>query len=251
MSNPKKSEAILLRKVELRETSLLLTFYTKESGKISGVIKGVRSPQPQFAGVYEPFTLDKVTYYEKSNKDLFVISQCDLLEYFSPIRTDIERIAYAGYFIEFVDSVCQASEKNEDIFFLLRDSLEAISNKQGSLKRIARIFEIKLLNLIGLMPRLKQCVECDSNDTTKGAFSIKNGGMLCEQCIKTDITSRKILQETVNFMEIIRTMPYEKTLRIKVSENVGKDLEDILRGFLDYHVQKRFKSLEFMKQIGI
>ena len=79
MSHPKDSEAILLKKFDLRETSILLTFFTKESGKIRGVIKGVRSPQPQFAGVYEPFTLDKITYYEKKNKDLFVISHCDLL----------------------------------------------------------------------------------------------------------------------------------------------------------------------------
>jgi DNA repair protein RecO (recombination protein O) len=101
------------------------------------------------------------------------------------------------------------------------------------------------------MPRLKQCVECDSKDTFNGAFSIKNGGMLCGKCIKKDITSRKILQGTVNFMDFISTMPYEKTLRINVTEKVGKDLEDVLRGFLDYHVQKRFKSLEFMRQIGV
>ena len=251
MSKIKTSEAILLKKMELRETSLILTLFTKESGKISGVIKGVRSPQPQFAGVYEPFSLGKVVYYEKRNKDLFIISNCDLLEYYSNIRENLDRIAYAGYFCEFTDSVCSLSQKNEEVFELLKNSLNALNEAKHSIKRIARIFEIKMLKTIGLIPRLNECVSCSDEKYKDPRFSIKNGGVLCSKCSKSDIASRKILVGTIRFMEAVKDEPYDRALRIKVTEPVGKDIENIMRGFLDYHVQKRFKTLDFIQQVGV
>ena len=251
MSKIKTSEAILLKKIELRETSLILTFFTQKSGKISGIIKGVRSPQPQFGGVYEPFSLDKVIYYEKRNKDLFVISQCDLLDYYSNIREDLKRISYAEYFCEFTDSVCSICQENNDIFDLLKDSLDTLNEAKHSIKRIARIFEIKMLKTIGLSPRLKECMSCADKDYKDPRFSIKNGGVLCGKCSRTDITSRKILGGTIRFIEAVKDASYDRALRIKVDEPVGKDIENIMRGFLDYHVQKRFKTLDFMQQVGV
>ena len=118
-----ETDAILLKKTELRETSFLLDFYTKESGKIKGVIKGVRSPQPQFSALYEIFTLDRISFYERKNKDIYIIAQCELLDFFSGLRKDLERLGYAAYYAELINETCGIGEKNEDIFELLLEIL--------------------------------------------------------------------------------------------------------------------------------
>ena len=245
------TDAILLKKTELRETSLLLDFYTKESGKIKGVLKGIRSPQPQFGALFEVFTLDRILFYERKNKDIFIISQCELIDFFPNLRKDLEKLGYAFYYTELIDSALGSGERNEEIFNLLLDSLRFLS-QPGSAKRITRVFEIKLLKALGMMPRLNRCINCQ-NDILPGnaRFSIKDGGVLCNQCFKIDVKAKPVLAGTLNFIDRVAETPMERVSRIKVSKDVGKGVESILRDFLNFHIDKRFKTIGFMQEVGV
>jgi len=246
-----ETEAILLNKIELRETSLLLDYYTKESGRIKGCIKGVRSPQPQFGSVYEILTLDKIIFYERKNSDIYTVSRCELVDYFPELRKDLKKLGYAAYFAELINTTCGIGEKNEGIFEVLVESLRALCGS-GSAKRITRVFEIKLLKALGLVPRLRQCVNCGSEDITRETrVSIKSGGVLCRRCASVDLASIPILAGTLNFIESVAHMPLEKVSRIKLSDPVGKEVERFLKVFLDFHVHTHFKSMEFMKEVGV
>ena len=104
-----KSYGIVLRRQELRETSVILTFYTADFGKIKGVLRGVRGSRQQCAGAaHEVCALDEVVFYERKISDFFTVSQCDLVEFFSPVRASLERLAYAAYMAELTDSVTPA-----------------------------------------------------------------------------------------------------------------------------------------------
>jgi DNA repair protein RecO (recombination protein O) len=244
-----KSEAIVIRRQDLRETSLILTFYTKDFGKIKGIVRGVRGPHAQYGGgSLEIFAHDEIVFYERKKADVFTISQCDLLEFFNPVRQSLERLAYATYMIELLDSVTTLSDKNTEVFDLLLNSLKLLSG-EASARRVARIFEIKLLGLLGLMPTLTECAYCSGKVDVSAKFSIAHGGLICKTCIDKDKNALPIMAGTVKFIEHIRSLPFEKVERIKVSNVVGKELEAILRKFLDYHIERRLRSLEFLKEI--
>ncbi len=244
-----KSEAIVIRRQDLRETSLILTFYTKDFGKIKGIVRGVRGPHAQYGGgSLEIFAHDEVVFYERKKSDVFTISQCDLIEFFNPIRQSLERLAYANYIIELLDSVTSLGDKNAEVFELLLNSLRLLSG-ESSARRVARIFEIKLLGFIGLMPTLRTCAYCGGKVDTSARFSIAHGGLICKSCVDKDRNAVPILAGTVKFIEHIRCLPFEKVERIKVASAVGKELESILRKFLDYHIERRLKSVEFLKEI--
>lgn len=245
-----KSAGILLRRQELRETSLILTFYTRDFGKIKGVIRGVRGSRAMIAGggSFEPFARDEIVFYEARRGDLYNISQCDLLEYFNPIRSSLDKISYAAYMIELLDSVTAIADRNPDAFDLLLNSLGLLSG-ESSPKRVARIFEIKLLHLLGLMPTLEFCATCGSAAGAGARFSFIHGGLICKNCFGADPTSRAVLAGTIKFIEYVRLAPFDKVTRVKVSREVGKELEVILRRFLDYHIERRLKTVEFLKEI--
>ena len=244
-----KSEAVVIRKQDLRETSLIITFYTKDFGKIKGIVRGVRGPHAQYGGgSLEIFAYDEIVFYERKKSDIFTVSQCDLIEFFNPIRQSLERLAYATYIIELLDSVTGLSDKNTEVFDLLLNSVKLLSG-EASAKRVARIFEIKLLGLLGLMPTLVFCAYCGGKTDASAKFSIAQGGLICTACADKDRNAVPILAGTVKFIEHIRGLPFEKVERIKVANAVGKELESILRKFLDYHIERRLKSLEFLKEI--
>jgi DNA repair protein RecO (recombination protein O) len=246
-----KSEGIVLRRQDLRETSVILTFYTKHSGKIKGILRGVRGPRPQGAAgaCLELFALDELVYYERKSSDIYTVSQCDLAEFFAPIRASLEKLSYATYIVELLDSVTAACDKNDEVFELLLNSLRLLSG-ESSPRRVARIFEIKLLYLLGLMPSLQACASCGRKIAGGERFSFRHGGLICKDCRPQDKAAAPILAGTAKFMEHIRSSPFEKVARVKVAAQVGKELEATLRKFLDYHIERRLKTLNFIKEIG-
>lgn len=240
----------MLRRRDLRETSLILTFYTRGFGKIRGILRGVRGPRAPATGggSLELFARDEIVFYERQSSDIYNISQCDLLEFFNPIRASLEKIAYAAYITELVDSVTPLADKNEEVFDLLLNSFRLLSG-ESSARRVARIFEIKLLHLLGMMPTLEICANCGNRVGPGARFSYRHGGLICIGCLGADQEARPVLAGTIKFIEYIRSSPFERVARVKVSAQVGKELETILRRFLDYHIERRLKTVEFIKEI--
>lgn len=247
----KKSDAILLKKQELRETSLFTTFYTRESGRIYGVMKGVRGQRGHYGISPQPFSLNEIVFYERKDKDVFIVSQCELKEFFARIREGLEQTSYAMYFIELVNAVTPVGEKNEKMFELLENCLRLLDGP-ASARRTARVFEIRLLNLLGLMPSLNKCAVCGSDKIDKQPrFSFKEGGVLCGACAAKDRNGYPVSTGTLNFIDHINRSEWDRIPRIKVSADVGRQVEETLRRFFNYHLHINPKSLEFMKKTQV
>jgi len=242
------AEGIILRKYYLRETSYILVVFTREFGKIRAVMKGVRNPYPQFAGNFEIFTRCRLLFYRKKKKPMDLITQCETLDPFLPVRKDIERLTYASYFIELIDKVTVDHDVNEDLYRTLVESLRLLGTG-SSAKRVGRIFELKLLGAMGLSPRLDGCAECGAAIEKEGAFSVKSGGMLCAGCARRGGKAQRVSLGTVKFMSKIQSSDIAGTSRIKVSREVGRETEKILKSFLGYHIGRPVKSLKFLEQL--
>lgn len=243
-----KSDGIILRSQELRQTSLIVNLYTRDFGKIKGVFKGVRGPKAQVGTFIHLFSLNQIIFYERRRTPFYTISGLELLDYFGPIRKDYVRVGFASYFLDMVDSFTEIGDKNKALFELLLNSLKLLCGS-SSPRRIARIFEIKLLGLLGIMPEVKRCLNCN-RQIAQPRFSLKLGGLLCSLCRDRDITAQAVLLGTVNFIRAVGESSFDKVIRLKVSEKVGRDVERTLRGFLDYELGRRPKTVDFLEKIG-
>ncbi|MBU1888403.1 MAG: DNA repair protein RecO [Candidatus Omnitrophica bacterium] len=146
-----KTDAVLLKKRDLRETSLILTFFTRDFGKVHGVLKGARGTRARTSANPLFFSLDHIVFYEKKNSDLFIISQCDALKTFLNVLRDWDRASVAYYILELVDVFTEPGESIEPIFEGLLNSLMLLDgNKDPGV--IARLFEVKFLMVMGLWP---------------------------------------------------------------------------------------------------
>src|SRR3989338_11065325 len=94
------TEALVLNRREFRETSILATFYSKDFGKIKGILKGIRGEKARWGSSTELFSLNKIVFYEKTKGEFNNITQCDLTDGFFGIRKRLNAIAYASYLSE-------------------------------------------------------------------------------------------------------------------------------------------------------
>ena len=147
-----KTEAILLRRQEIRETSLLLTGFSREMGKFLGLLKGVRGARAAVPWYPEPLTLQAVVLYERRRSPWALVSHCDLLEPFEPLRRDLSRLAYATYLLDLVDGMTGLRDPHPEIFDLLHAGLRGLERAQTDPGSLARCVEAHLLKQCGLLP---------------------------------------------------------------------------------------------------
>lgn len=245
-----KTLAFVLRSCDYRDTSLLVDFYTRDFGKIHGIVKGIRDARARYGSTLEAFSLNEILFYRRRRGgDLHQVTQVDLVNLYSGVRGDLERLGYASYFVELLNEWVEAEEANDGIFDLVKDSLEFLSSG-ASPKRSARIFEVKLLGLLGLMPEIKSCVICRSPEPRPAFFNVAVGGIHCRAC-RTEGTSLAVSPGTLHFLEHVRRSDVAGLSQVKVSQEVGRELERILRRFVDFHLSNKLKSIVFLEKMGL
>jgi len=241
-----KNEGIVLRKTDFRTTSIILTLYTKDFGKIKGVVKGVRGSRPVSFGLPEIFTLNEIVFYQ-SKRDICYISHCDLIDYFKTIRNNFDSSIYASYAVDIFDAVTGMNQPNIGLFNLLCSYLQAL-NTDLNQRLATTVFEIKLLTLAGIGPRLDSCASCGGSvNENEHVFSIINGGLVCEKCSGRDSSRIKLSKKNVHFLRNTAESNWEDSLKVQNASDIG--LEKMLKNFVNYHLQPGIKSAEFLNLV--
>ena len=149
-----KTEAILLRRQEVRETSLMLVAFSRQLGKVQGLVKGVRGARAAVPWYLEPMTLQSLVLYERRRSPWALISACDLLDAFDPIRRDFQRTAHAFVCLELVDALTGVGDPHPEIFDLLLAALRAMG-QSADLRAVLCALEAQLLKASGLLPEVQ------------------------------------------------------------------------------------------------
>ena len=118
-------------------------------------------------------------------------------------------------------------------------------------EKVARIFEIKLLSVSGIGPEIDSCAYCGCKIATEARFSNRAGGLICKSCFGHDFQALNILMGTVATIDYIERSSLQQFVNLKIAKAVESELKIILRRFLDYHLEKRPKSLIFLEKVKI
>lgn len=179
---PRESEALVLRSHPLGEADRIVTFLTREVGKVRGVAKGARRSRRRFGSNLELLSRVRLSWFEREGGELVRIEAAELLESFYDLQADPERGAMLACFAEVAD--CFAREGQEDAAFyrLLHAVLRAV--RGGMDLRWARgYFEIWTLRLHGVLPPLDACATCGASLRGRGGrYGRRQGGMACASC---------------------------------------------------------------------
>ncbi len=243
-----KTEAIVLRRMDFRETSLIVDLYTRDFGKLSGLLKGIRTEPEKFASSLEVSSHNDVIFYKKLNTSLHLVSACDLRDNFFDIRQSITKAGMMGIMMELIASVMQPEDKNEDVFNLALECLKELE-ATSSPEKVTIIFKIKMLSLSGFKPHFDSCVACGSRIFGQSKFSLGLGGLLCEKCYPKDIAARAIFRGTIASILYIEKNDFKSNLNLGLNPQIKKELELILNAFLNFHLEKELKSQKVLNKL--
>jgi DNA repair protein RecO (recombination protein O) len=243
-----RDEAIVLKTRDFRETSKIAVFYSKNSGKISGILKGIRKDPRKFASQLNFLSINEIIYYKKRFSELHLVSQCDSKRTFGCISKDVVKFGIACFCAELIDSVMPLEDAHPDVYDLLiklMDSLEETSKPQ----KLIYNFTLKALAFSGFQPHLESCVSCHNSIKTKAFFSHRFGGLLCFKCAGEDDRCESILPGTISTMLFLQNSSWIDSQRLNMMPIIEKQLIDIIFSFLSFHLEKKFKSLKMLNEV--
>jgi DNA repair protein RecO (recombination protein O) len=249
MTTPKvyKTEAIVLRHAEFGEADRILTLYTLYSGKLRAIAKGVRKPTSKIGGHVESLTHCSLMLSRGQNLD--IITQSQTINSFLPIRRDLWRTSCALYLAELVDAFAAENVENQPIFRLLLDAFHRLGEVRHT-ELILRYFELHLLSYLGYCPELQECLNCKSPlEPVVNLFSASGGGVLCPACADTEPVTSPISVNVLKVLRFFQNSDLATACHLKLSPELSRELEGLLRQYIRYLLERELKSTEFLNRL--
>lgn len=243
-----KTKAFVIKSWPFKETSLIVSLYTKGFGKIKAIAKGAKRPKSKFSAL-DTLSLNDIVFYEAHKGEINTLASSELVDDFPEIRSSLSRITYAAYFTELVDGLSEDNDKNEDVFDILFWALKLLSGDCEP-NKVARIFEIKLLSALGFIFNFDECASCAGALGLEAKFSAQAGGALCKGCGAAFAKAKPLSLGAIKVIMNVAEKPLSDVRRIALSRAQADELEGIFKEALEYQLGKELKSRKFIEDVG-
>ena len=247
-----KTEGIVLKYSNFGESDKILTILTRNSGKIKAIAKGCRKPKSSLLSSSEVFVFSEFVLYKGTN--LYHLSQAVTRETFYNMRKDLLRLSYATYFAELADAVSDEGIPSERLFLLLAKTLYYLSTGEVPMGLLHLGYQLKLMDISGYRPNLSRCTWCKKADRDFTKFSVGLGGVICRECGSDENILKhgdvfRISQGTAEAFNFLLNTEISRLNTIKIDNTIFNEIDKITRSFIQNHLDKRFKSLDFLDGI--
>ena len=181
-----RSPALIVRRLEVFETSLIVTAFSRELGKVSALAKGARRLKSPMLGGLDLLGHCDMVLLHKASDALDLVTGATPIERFASLRRDLAAL-YAGYYVaELLSELTDFHDPHPLLFDAALVTLRHLGDPELRPRRVVR-FELACLRELGLMPVLDACAHCGDAVEAKSsrdrvAFGLATGGVLCPAC---------------------------------------------------------------------
>ena len=150
------SETYVLRTYPFRESDLIVSFFTRDQGKLRGVARRARKPKSSFGSGLERLSLVNLSYSQKETRELANLYSCDLLQSQFDLISDFDTSVALDYIAEVSDHLLPPQEPNERFFRLLVAVLDFMHQRAaGATWTAVTYFSLWATRLSGFLPDLE------------------------------------------------------------------------------------------------
>ncbi len=243
-----KTEAIVLRKVDFSESSIIATLFTRKKGVISVIAKGAKKPRSKFAAALVPGQLLEVVFYNKESRDVQTLSEVSYLHKLNGLRIDITKMAIVHSALELVSQVVHTNEVNVSLFDFLSHFLIWINQSDHPGKILFPYMQLRILEHIGIGLQLSETIRSGTNGRGEGYINIETGTLSTSA---DGSRSVKLTPAQMQFLCKCLTSRNRSILRMTLPEKHISDLIEYLDRYIRYHIDgvKPRKSDSIFSQI--
>jgi DNA repair protein RecO (recombination protein O) len=238
-----KTRALVIRKLNYGDSSIIADFFTEHSGKISAIIKGARTSKSRMGKLVDICNLVEIVFYHKESREIQFVKEVDLVEHYHEIKNDLDRLKYLLAISELLEKLTIENEPHERLFRGVEKILMLMNETGSDYKFLFARFFLFFIEELGYQIPLSNCSSCGKEITGSGqaAFNFI-GGILCSACKKNGI---EYVEMTEELLEILFCLS-RKNCNKKFAEHDLNRIISLFEKYMMHHVHE-FKGLKSLK----
>lgn len=240
-----KCNGVVIKTQDYRENDKLVWLYTDNLGKITMIAKGAKKSKSKLFASTIPLCYGEYLLFK--GKSLFVLQEGKINNSFQGLLDNLDKLTYSSYICELIDIALVEGEKNIQVFKEFLTTLYLLNTDALDYELLIRYFELKLLKATGYGLNLDTCVCCGKKINVSNYIDVSNFGGICESCIRENgMYLSKGAYNSLKFL--INTSP-DKIYRLKISNDIKKEIEKITFYIISHNYAKKPKSLEILNYL--
>jgi DNA repair protein RecO (recombination protein O) len=241
----KESEAIVLRSYPLGDGDRLVSFLDRQAGRIRGVARGARLPKSRFGSTLELLSYIKIWYFERENRDLVRINQCELLESFMDVQGDYQAGVCLALIAEITEAVLEERESADAQFRLTLLAARAI-REHGPSPVVIAYFCLWTARLGGWLGPLDRCSRCSRPIGNESLFASPGlAELYCENC--REMRRTQISKEALLIGREALSGTLDRLFKMSPSLVASKEISSYGLDILEHHMEKKLQSRKMLE----
>ena len=221
-----KDLAICIRAIDYSETSQIVTFFAKATGKIDAIAKGSKRPKSPFDGPIEVLSHGNIVFVDSAGEKLATLTEFQQHPTLINLHGNLFVLYACLFAAELLNNLTHDYDPHPELFDSFLDFLHnanerhPTNNEQREILALLILFQLTLLNEIGLQPILSHCVNCKTQYAERGTqyetyFSSSANGLICRDCEPSFPDKIRLTKEASACLSSLRQIPDsdEKTLK--------------------------------------
>jgi DNA repair protein RecO (recombination protein O) len=261
------SEAVVLRTWPLHEADLIVSFFTRDYGRMKGVAKAALKSRKRFGGALEPMTLARAWFAERPRQELVRLDQLEILG--SPLSrpVDAARLATLSFYAEVVDEALPEHDPQDAVYRLVVSVLEHTTAVQPEIAPLPlsspqssgpptsgpwmplTYFSLWMTKLMGLLPDIAHCMVCgDALDAGQVSFNAMADGLYCS--LHRSAGSTALSDDSWQLAQRMLRAPVASFATEQWPRRRGQDLRRFTLQALERHLERKLRSAEALSRLG-
>ncbi|MFK7738479.1 MAG: DNA repair protein RecO [Pirellulaceae bacterium] len=257
-----KSESIVLRTYPWSETSLIVSLFTRDQGKVSVLAKGARRPKSPFEAALDLLSTCSVVFIAKSTDSLDILTEAKLQRRFRAGNRNLLQL-YCGYYVaELVDYLTDKGDPQPDVFTLCQRTLNELDTDTQDPRAVILRFELQMLRMTGNLPSLQRCTQCDRSVGNEEQahdewtlFSPWAGGVVCTQC-RLGVRQLTQISRNIHKTLILFSDPHWENIatnHFPLASQPSQDrsvIRKVITRYLMFLLDRKFNLHPYLEELG-
>ncbi|MBI4212398.1 MAG: DNA repair protein RecO [Deltaproteobacteria bacterium] len=145
------SHAIILKRIPYGEADQIVTFFSREEGRLSGIAASAKKSLKRFGGGLEPGSIVDLMFSRRPSTNLVRLESLHVVQGTASVLRSLERIEAMAEALELALHFVQEGAREEQKFDLLKEYLTLLSHQNPPIEMKAR-FLYQWLKFSGYEP---------------------------------------------------------------------------------------------------
>jgi DNA repair protein RecO (recombination protein O) len=241
--------AVVVRTVDYGEADRIVTLFTRDHGKLSAIARSARKSQKRFGAGLALFGVGEAALAERPGADLATLEGFDGARGFPQLLSDVAKVAHGGYACELVRELVPPRQPESELFELLVGFLGLLDGTEARAETL-RVFELRVLDAVGLRPTLDRCLRCDGVDDLDRdgqVFDVRRGGVVCAPCHGN---GRPLPAEARQALLAAQSLTLDEAAALTLPPAANAIGREALSAMITDHLGRPLKSVEFISKLN-